>query len=349
MSKKYQLTPNSLKHKGVMLYQIQALKDIPNIGVKVGELGGYVQSEANLSQEGECWIHYSAVTPSAIVYGNAQVRDDAQVYFNVEICGEAEISGKCCLTASKSSLGILISDRVKISDNVELRAKNYGHITILDDAQIKDNVILLADEYHSWGIRIIGKSKIYGNAKIEGYCYIKDNSEIFDNAYICGSRVSGNAKVYGDASLFNGVTVWGNSQIFGTVDIENQAHIGEQAKVFGDARVSRAEIIGNAEVAENAQVCASAIIGGNAKLSESDDVFFVSGVGMHNAKVTFYKEIGQKIGVSYEFYTCWGKPIQRHLTLDKFIKYYEFESEKIRNEFNLLVEIAKSRILGSND
>jgi hypothetical protein len=62
---------------GVTLYQIQALKDFSNI--KRGDLGGWIQSKKNLSQEGECWVFSNAhVYNNAQVYGNAQVFSNAQ-------------------------------------------------------------------------------------------------------------------------------------------------------------------------------------------------------------------------------------------------------------------------------
>ena len=48
------------------LYRIKALKDFND--VKSGDLGGFVDSENNLSHEGNCWIYDSAVVcDSALV------------------------------------------------------------------------------------------------------------------------------------------------------------------------------------------------------------------------------------------------------------------------------------------
>lgn len=63
--KKYELTDETIEVYGTALHRIKALKDFGN--VKTGELGGYVESERNLSQEGNCWV-----------YGNA------------EVCGKAD-------------------------------------------------------------------------------------------------------------------------------------------------------------------------------------------------------------------------------------------------------------------
>ena len=68
MSKKYELVESSkIILKNVILYRIKALVDIPNI-VKAGELGGYIESEENLSHEGNCWVG-----DDAYVYNNAYI------------------------------------------------------------------------------------------------------------------------------------------------------------------------------------------------------------------------------------------------------------------------------------
>ena len=44
-----------IEFDGRKLYRIKALKDFNN--VKEGELGGYIESEQNLSQEGNAWVY----------------------------------------------------------------------------------------------------------------------------------------------------------------------------------------------------------------------------------------------------------------------------------------------------
>ena len=74
---------------GIELYRIRALRSFSD--VTEGTLGGYIQQESNLSQEGDCWIYGDAQ-----VCGNAQVFGDAAIYypiteltcilFNIETC-----------------------------------------------------------------------------------------------------------------------------------------------------------------------------------------------------------------------------------------------------------------------
>ena len=72
---KYELT-NTRQND---LYQIRALIDFGK--VKAGDLGGWIESEANLSQDGNAWVFDNAVVfGNARVFGNAVVSGDAWVY-----------------------------------------------------------------------------------------------------------------------------------------------------------------------------------------------------------------------------------------------------------------------------
>ena len=80
MNKKYELTDETINHYGVVLHRIKALRSFSD--VEAGDLGGYIQSEDNLSHEGDCWIS-----------GNAIVKDEAKVFDNAIVCGNAIVRG----------------------------------------------------------------------------------------------------------------------------------------------------------------------------------------------------------------------------------------------------------------
>ena len=83
-NKKYELTDDTIIVNGITLYRVRALKDFGN--VKVGDLGGFIQSEDNLSHKGDCWIYNDAQ-----VYGNARVYDDAKIYDLAKVYGNVEV------------------------------------------------------------------------------------------------------------------------------------------------------------------------------------------------------------------------------------------------------------------
>src|SRR5882724_9438518 len=127
MNKKYKLTfiyitlPN-----GIKLHRVKALRDFND--VNKGDIGGYVQSEANLSHKGKCWIYNDAkVFGDAEVYGNAMIYNNAEVYDNVEIYGNAEISGT-----------VEIFKEARVSGNAQVfgNAKVYGKSIVYDNSEI---------------------------------------------------------------------------------------------------------------------------------------------------------------------------------------------------------------------
>ena len=64
---KYEILKDDfIEFDGRKLYRIKALKDFHN--VKEGEFGGYIESERNLSHEGDAWV-----SGNAWVFGNNAV------------------------------------------------------------------------------------------------------------------------------------------------------------------------------------------------------------------------------------------------------------------------------------
>ena len=73
---------------GAVLQRIRATKDLPKHGVSVGDVGGWIESESNLS--GNAWVFGDAwVSGNAQVFGNARVFGDAQVFGNAWVFGDA--------------------------------------------------------------------------------------------------------------------------------------------------------------------------------------------------------------------------------------------------------------------
>ena len=172
----------------IIIHRIKALRDIPRFNVKAGDLGGWIQYESNLSQEGDAWVaHEAIVYEGALVAENAFVRDNAKIY------GEAVISGDA-----------IVGRNVKV----------FGSARIHGDASIRGQV------------RVYGNAEIYGNADIfetspyystSYWCMIYENAQIFGNSRIRSDhfRFRGNSKVYGDARILTHVELYGNAQIHG--------------------------------------------------------------------------------------------------------------------------------------
>ena len=91
--KKYELIESDkVLPSGRPLFQVVALQDFGF--VKKGDKGGYIESEANLSHEGNCWVSDDArVFDAARVFGTAQVCYTAWVYGNARVCDNARVDG----------------------------------------------------------------------------------------------------------------------------------------------------------------------------------------------------------------------------------------------------------------
>ena len=92
--KKYELTDETMTVDGVTYHRIRACKDFDVQGyhVKAGDLGGYVESERNIDQDGNGWISGLArISGNARVCGNAHVRGNAWIYGNARVGGNAQI------------------------------------------------------------------------------------------------------------------------------------------------------------------------------------------------------------------------------------------------------------------
>lgn len=100
--KKYELTSEAKAVNGHTLHRIRAIKDFAladGTEIKSGDLGGWVKSEDNLSQDGNARVCGNArVYGNARVCGNAWVCDyawvygNAQVYGNARVCDDAQVS-----------------------------------------------------------------------------------------------------------------------------------------------------------------------------------------------------------------------------------------------------------------
>ena len=68
----------SLLFRTATLHRIRAVAEFGL--VKIGDLGGWIEKEENLSHEGKAWV-----------WGNAEVCGDAEVWGNAKVWGNAEV------------------------------------------------------------------------------------------------------------------------------------------------------------------------------------------------------------------------------------------------------------------
>ena len=76
----------SLLFRTATLHRIRAVAEFGL--VKIGDLGGWIEKEENLSHEGKAWV-----CGDAEVCGDAKVWGNAEVWGNAKVCGDAKVWG----------------------------------------------------------------------------------------------------------------------------------------------------------------------------------------------------------------------------------------------------------------
>lgn len=155
------------KMYGHYVYRIKALKDFAD--VKTGDIGGYISSEDNLSQLGDCWVYdNAAVCGSGLVTDDAQIRDAARVFDRAQVLGDAVVDGYAQVYGGATVMGhAWITDFGKVRGGSSIRE----HATIKGEAIITES------------------SDIYGHAIIGDYAIIKEASQVLGYSCIRGLTV----------------------------------------------------------------------------------------------------------------------------------------------------------------
>lgn len=86
MNPKYEFTGETMDCFGYTLRQIEAIENFGD--VKKGDIGGWIETEKNLSMYGNAWV-----SDDARVFGNARVSGDARVSDDARVSGDAWVSG----------------------------------------------------------------------------------------------------------------------------------------------------------------------------------------------------------------------------------------------------------------
>lgn len=143
--KKYEIT--DIAHpRYPWLHRIRALRLVPDgegdrTTVREGDLGGFVQSEGNLSQEGGCWIYENAacceeavVEKEARLFGYAVAKGSALITGDSRMFDKTWAEGNCCI------LGGYIKDNAVISGDAAIRPNAGGKPQITGNSRVYGTV-----------------------------------------------------------------------------------------------------------------------------------------------------------------------------------------------------------------
>lgn len=176
--KKYRIANEShVEVRGHKLYRIVALRDIPDHDmarcskcIRAGDVGGFVEHESNLSQEGMSWID-----GDAMVYGNAMVLGNARVMGHAVVRGSARVCGDAIVERNA---------RVYGKAYVTGRAFVSGAAMVYDSAEVCDDATIDGKARVSGLSIVYGSSKIGGNAKVFGNADVRGMTELSDGACV---------------------------------------------------------------------------------------------------------------------------------------------------------------------
>lgn len=150
------------------LHRIQCTEAFSD--VLVGDLGGFVESEANLSQLGLCWIY-----DDAMCFGAATVRDDAVLRNNSSAYDSADVYG---------------SAEMLNNAEIYMRATAHGNATLRDDCEVFE------DAEVSGNCTIGGSANIFQSGKVLVNRVVEGEVRIFGTANLPGGpRLRGNERI----------------------------------------------------------------------------------------------------------------------------------------------------------
>lgn len=166
MKQKYILTEETKVVNEHILHRIKAVCNFSN--VKNGDLGGFIESETNLSHEANAWVYGNAK-----VYGNAIVYDDAIVFGNAGVWENARVYGNAG-----------VWDNATVFGNAEVYgdAKVYGNAGVSNDAEVYGDARVCDN---AW---VYGNAGVYGNAKVCGNAMVSSMTDyiVFKNWWSSG-------------------------------------------------------------------------------------------------------------------------------------------------------------------
>ena len=189
-NKKYEILmdeKNTIEFEGRVLHRIRALK---NFGlVEIGEIGGYVQTEDNLSQYGNCWIYDDAkcmdnakCTDNSVMYWNSCMYDNSRMFNNSKMYDNTKMFDN-----SRMFNNSKMSDNTKMFDN----AMMYGNSAMYNNSQMFNDS------------NMFNNTKMYDNSKMYGNSQMRDESMMCDKSMMCDdSRMYDNAMLKNNDKLY---------------------------------------------------------------------------------------------------------------------------------------------------
>ena len=166
MNKKFRLIGNDRKIiDGKLLYRIQALRDIGK-DIKRGDLGGYVESEANLSTEDDSWLY-----PDMVAYGDNIWKEET--VHDIPINEEDEI-----FKPDEKILNKVVEEMFKDNPIIGEQSKNKDPKGPIDVASTLENKLLREKEHILNLLKLSFHSECKLNSDLNTMMYVGQIAEV---------------------------------------------------------------------------------------------------------------------------------------------------------------------------
>ena len=198
--KKYEILTdeeNTIKFDERVLHRIRALKDFGD--VKEGNIGGFVQTEDNLSHDGNSWI-----------YDNAKCMDDARVCDNAKMYNNSKMYDN-----SRMFDYSIMYDNSIMFDN----SRMYNNSKMLDNSRMFDDTMMFDNSIMFDNSRMYDDTMMFGNSKMYNNAMMLDNSIMYDNSMMYNnSKMYDNSKMCDDSKMYDNAILKNNNILQGRID-----------------------------------------------------------------------------------------------------------------------------------
>ncbi len=197
---KFTLSNKTIKFSDKKLYRIKA--EISFGKIQEGDLGGFIEKENNLTQEGNAWV-----SGNAKVFGNAKVAGNAKISGNAEVSGNAKVAGN---------------------------AKVYGNAWVYGNAKVYGNARVSGSAWVYGNAWVSGNAWVYGDAKATDNAKISRSAEVYGVAEIFGNAKVSNLRLINIIGLKWNITISDNH-----IQIGSKLHKIKEWQNFSDEKVAQ--------------------------------------------------------------------------------------------------------------
>ena len=259
-TKKYEFTGETKKVGDITVRRIRLLVDIEydemsnRPKIKAGTVGGWIEREENLSQQGKCFV-----ADDACVFDHAVVKDDALVADHAQVYRFAVVNLQAFVTDHAIVCGFaVVTDHAGVCGNAIVNE----YATVKDSASLNDHAVASGSCKVFNNAVMGGYSRASGQAKIGGFARLSDFANVTERATVCGqTRMSGHACARGKCTV--------SSKSF----LQHNCVVTDFANVTTSTVCNSAVIGGRAIVGPTVRIAGNAYIGEDAVITSNDDYF----------------------------------------------------------------------------